>query len=777
MRDETDESEQLKYDGAYSHEAAIREILDAIQKSRDDYGPVFDVVLRNAAQICGAPLTSLLLLNEAGDRLVLKAMWGQPLEHFKIEEHDVPLDSPTNPAKAVREAKTAHVPDMVNSESYRKNDPVRRAVVDKDGIRSLLSVPLLKDGKAIGSIDLFRRESLPFSQRHIEMIEGFAQQAVIAIDNARQFRQVQMQLEREEATREILQVISQSRDDEMPVFETILKLAQRLCNADSAALMMTNKNRTHNKLKTRLGQQLFKDSVIDEWPLDSGQAHTEAVVRGTVIHEPDLRESKLYTEGDETRMVLVDKVGLRTALAVPLLHQGKAIGAFVLHRMKVARAFLDSEIQLIESFATQAVIAIENVRQFNEVRIRLERETATRSILEVIGKSRDNDEPVFQAVLENAARLCAADRAALMFPQAAESLLKMRYTVGQKIPVEISQPGWPIDGPHAPCLAYRSAKPVHIQDLKQSELYLKGDETQRILADEFGIRTVLAVPLLRDEKAIGVIILQRFQISRAFNDADIQLVETFARQAVIAIDSVEQFNALGKLNAELENRVEQQVEEIQRMSKLKRFLPSAVADTVISQGSDKLLSSHRSLLGVLFCDIRGFTAFCETAEPEETIEVLQTYHRELGRLINQHGAGVDHRMGDGIMVLFNDPLPCDDPAGDAVRLAIAMRERMVDLAKRWKRSGYQLGFGVGISLGYATVGLVGHEDRSDYTASGTAINLASRLCDEAEDGEILLSPKAQIAVEDDFETRSRGEMSLKGIRQPLEIFSLAKAIN
>ncbi|MHA6262216.1 adenylate/guanylate cyclase domain-containing protein [Arenibacterium sp. CAU 1754] len=171
--------------------------------------------------------------------------------------------------------------------------------------------------------------------------------------------------------------------------------------------------------------------------------------------------------------------------------------------------------------------------------------------------------------------------------------------------------------------------------------------------------------------------------------------------------------------------------------------------------------------------MRGFTAFCETAEPEETIEVLQTYHEEMGKLINAHGAGVDHRMGDGIMVLFNDPLPCDDPAGSAVRLAIAMGERMAELCAGWKRVGHRLGFGVGVSLGYATVGMVGFEGRFDYTASGTAINLAARLCDEAEDGEILLSPRASIAVEDDFATESRGEISLKGMRKPVEVFRLA----
>lgn len=144
----------------------------------------------------------------------------------------------------------------------------------------------------------------------------------------------------------------------------------------------------------------------------------------------------------------------------------------------------------------------------------------------------------------------------------------------------------------------------------------------------------------------------------------------------------------------------------------------------------------------------------------------------MGRLLQVHGAGVDHRSGDGIMVIFNDPLPCDDPAGDAVRLAQAMRARMQELCKDWRRLGHRLGFGVGISLGYATVGMVGSEGRYDYTASGTVVNLGARLCDRAEDGEILLSLRAATAVDDDFQTEAIGGVDLKGIREPVEVFRL-----
>ncbi len=402
-----------------------------------------------------------------------------------------------------------------------------------------------------------------------------------------------------------------------------------------------------------------------------------------------------------------------------------------------------------------------------------ERADATQEILEIISQTHGDEQPVFEAILENAARLCKAPHAFLQLRNEADTFLEvvaqnfatskfLDLLRAKPVPLLDNEGSISVRGLHA-------ENPTQYEDvrlLEGTDLY-----TPQLgyAIEAEGMRTALFVPLIATGEGIGVICLYKHDVA-PFQADEISLVQTFAAQAVIAIENVKQFKALEQLNAELGERVDEQVREIERMGRLKRFLPTAVADTVVSSGSEEMLRSHRALLGVLFCDIRGFTAFCETAEPEETIEVLQTYHEEMGKLINAHGAGVDHRMGDGIMVLFNDPLPCDDPAGDAVRLAMAMRERMVALCSGWRKLGHRLGFGVGVSLGYATVGMVGFEGRFDYTASGTAINLAARLCDEAQDGEILLSPRAHTAVEDEFSVESRGEISLKGIREPVEVF-------
>lgn len=400
-----------------------------------------------------------------------------------------------------------------------------------------------------------------------------------------------------------------------------------------------------------------------------------------------------------------------------------------------------------------------------------ERETAMREVLNVMSQSREDEARVFDIILQKAAALCDADQAGLQLVDESRSHFRLAADLGQKRTAFELGKEWPLDSSLSSAVVIRTGEIIHIPDYAETDLYKMGDPTAVHTVETEGTRSRLVVPLLQNGIAIGSISLSRHEV-RSFVPSEIELVETFAAQAVIAIENAKQFKALKQLNAELAERVEEQVGEIERVGRLKRFLPAAVADTVMASDSEHLLKTHRVMLGVLMCDIRGFTAFCETAEPEETIEVLQVYHEEMGKLINSHGAGVDQRIGDGIMVLFNDPIPCADPAKAAAKLALAMRDRMSGLCADWRKLGHRLGFGVGVSLGYATVGIVGFEGRIDYSASGTAINLAARLCDEANDGEILLSPRARIAIEADFQVEYRNEVNFKGIREPTEIFKL-----
>jgi adenylate cyclase len=238
----------------------------------------------------------------------------------------------------------------------------------------------------------------------------------------------------------------------------------------------------------------------------------------------------------------------------------------------------------------------------------------------------------------------------------------------------------------------------------------------------------------------------------------------------------EQAAQLEAWNRTLEQRVAAQVAEIDRLGTLKRFLSPQVAELIVSAGDERLLESHRREITVVFCDMRGFTAFAETSEPEEVMGVLRQYHQALGQLIFRHEGTVEHFAGDGVVVLFNDPLPCPDHTARAVRMAIAMRARIAELSAEWRRQGHELGFGVGIAQGYATLGTIGFEGRYDYAAIGPVANLASRLCDEAGDGEILISRRALAAVEDLVEAAPVGDLVLKGFTRPVTSYRILRLL-
>jgi len=222
----------------------------------------------------------------------------------------------------------------------------------------------------------------------------------------------------------------------------------------------------------------------------------------------------------------------------------------------------------------------------------------------------------------------------------------------------------------------------------------------------------------------------------------------------------------------LEQRVRLQVDELERLARLRRFLSPQVADWVMSTGEQSSLYSHRQQIVAVFCDLRGFTAFSETHEPEETIGILQTYHKLMGHLISQFEGMIDHRAGDGVMVIFNDPAPCPEPALRAIQMADAMRRHMLELAEQWSKWGYELGFGVGMAMGYATLGLVGDEDRFDYTANGSVVNLASRLCDEAIDGQILVSQRLYAEVVERVVAKFIANLSLKGFYHSVPAYNI-----
>jgi class 3 adenylate cyclase len=226
---------------------------------------------------------------------------------------------------------------------------------------------------------------------------------------------------------------------------------------------------------------------------------------------------------------------------------------------------------------------------------------------------------------------------------------------------------------------------------------------------------------------------------------------------------------LAAWNKTLEERVAAQLAELERMARLKRFFAPALAELIVSSGNEHILESHRRDIAVLFCDLRGFTAFAERAEPEEVMALLHDYHAALVPLIQRFEGTLDRFVGDGLMVYFNDPIPCPNPAERAVALAVAMRDAVAALAQSWRRHDYELGFGIGIAQGFATLGQIGFEGRFDYSAIGTVINTAARLCEAAKDGQILVTSRFAAAVAEAADVREIGPLPLKGLRRPLAV--------
>ena len=616
-------------------------------------------------------------------------------------------------------------------------------------------------------------------------MKSFASQAVIAIENTRLLKELQARtddlsesLQQQTATSEVLSVVSSSVGELEPVFTAMLESAARICGAQNATIYLRDGDVT--TVAAQFGP-MQGSPVGHHRQLDRGLVAGRAIIDARTVHVRDLTTSNDFPRGREIALGL----GHRATLGVPLIRDDVAIGAFLLRRSEAVE-FTPKQIELVTNFASQAVIAIENTRLLKELRQRtddlsesLQQQTASADVLKVISSSTGDVEPVFRILLENATRVCGAEfgtmnlyedgsfrRVALFNAPAAFAELQVAGA---------SRSPHPEGGLGT---TSRTRDVVHIEDLKTTTPYREGDPLTVALADLGGARTIVVVPMLRDEDLIGAVTIYRQEV-RPFTDKQIELLRNFASQAVIAIENArllgelrERTDQVAELNRGLEARVAEQVEELGRVGRLKRFLAPQLAELIVSQGDEKILESHRREIVVVFCDLRGYTAFTETAEPEEVLDFLREYHGALGPLVSQFEGTLDQFSGDGIMVFFNDPVPIPDPAERAVKMAVAMREAASSLTAAWRERGRELGFGAGIAQGYATLGQIGFSERSGYTAIGTVCNVAARLCGEAKDGQILLSQRVNVALKGSVATEQVGALALKGLTQPVVTYNV-----
>jgi class 3 adenylate cyclase len=610
-------------------------------------------------------------------------------------------------------------------------------------------------------------------------------------------------LEQPTATSEVLQVISSSLGDLKPVFEAMLQNAVQICAGRFGILWLHEEGHfrcaaLHNA-PAAFAEQFRRQPVVHLVPGAGLRALAET---RQVTQVADMATTQAYIEQHSPTIVAaVELGGVRTFVHVPMLKENNLIGAITVYRQEV-RPFGEKQIGLLKNFAAQAVIAIENARLVNELRQRtddltartsalaeaLEQQTATSDVLRVISSSPGDLERVFTTMLENATRICDAKFGNVYLWDGDV----LRLVAAYNTPVAFAErrkraPFRP--NPSHPFSRMVATKQVfHVPDVAALRAYKEGDPQLVEAVELGGIRTSLGIPMLKEDKMIGALLVYR-QEARPFNDKQIALLQHFAAQAVIAMENarllkelrerteqvVTQSEELIKLNQQLEQRVADQVGEIERMGRLRRFLPPQVADLIVASGSEKQLEGRRREITALFCDLRGFTGFTESADAEDVMALLRDYHAAIGEIIIKYNGTLERYAGDGVMVVFNDPVPVENPALQAVLMALELREAIGALTATWSRLGHEIGFGIGIAHGFATLGTIGFEGKFDYAAIGTVSNVASRLCDEAKPGQILISPRVLMKVENAVQVEPVGEFELKGIRRPLAAYNVISA--
>jgi signal transduction histidine kinase len=514
----------VEHDELLLQQAASAQILRVINASRGDLAPVLDAMLASAGRLCGVEMGAVAVRD--GDRLHYLATMGvsESYERF-LRESPQRIDRTTAAGRAILTGQVEYIRDLVADPEYAMMETVTLG-----GYRSLLGAPLIREGEAIGAIVLGRRDTQLLTERQIALVKTFADQAVIAMENARLLGELRESLEQQTATAEILRVISQSPTDVQPVLDAVAKAAVKFCGAEDAVVTMVEGTERINRAhEGRLSYTHGRRAVIDGTSLVG-----LAVLERRTMHVPDL----LAENAAEFTLArtLAREGGYRASLAAPMLREGEAIGALMLRKVQ-AKAFSDRQIALLETFAAQAVIAIENVRLFTELRESLEQQTATSEILSVISQSPTDVQPVLTAVAKAALRFCGAEDVGIFLREGEQYLMAAHE--GPMIP-EVGV-RYPLSRQTAPGQAMLDSRTAHFADIGAL------DSIEYAAARDFslrhGFKAAIAAPMLREGTSIGAITLRRSQAG-AFTPRQIELLETFAAQAVIAIENVRLFTEL-----------------------------------------------------------------------------------------------------------------------------------------------------------------------------------------------------------------------------------------
>ncbi len=504
---------------------AIAEVLQVINASPGDLSPVFDAMLHRARRLCEAAFGVLWAYE--GDRYRAAAVHGAPMAFVEFLRQPLPAhhDPGSGLERALRGEDLVINDDMAAEEIYRQGDPLRRAIADLGGARSHILVALRKDDTLLGAISIYRQQVRPFTDKQIALLQNFAAQAVIAIENARLLTETREALEQQTATAEVLQVINSSPGDLAPVFDAMLVKAMRLCGVDHAALELYDGERMH-AVAVHGASERFAETLRGGYPATESPASRSLLEGGRFVEITDAAQI------DHIAFRTAAEVdGIRTVLFVPLRRDDALLGMFAAARRE-ARPFTDKQIALLENFAAQAVIAIENARLLTETREALEQQTATAEVLQVINSSPGDLAPVFDAILEKAMRLCGVEYGDLELYDGTNFRAVATYGLSDAFAEQVRR-GYPgADNPATrPLIA--GERLTHIADLSAADFSKVFKEDP--VADE-AHQTLLCVPLRRDGRLLGMIASARKEV-RPFSEKEIALLENFAAQAVIAMEN------------------------------------------------------------------------------------------------------------------------------------------------------------------------------------------------------------------------------------------------
>jgi signal transduction histidine kinase/uncharacterized membrane protein len=537
---------------ALEQQTATSQVLQVISSSPGELEPVFETILANAIRLCQAKFGNLYLCEGEGFRTV--ALHGATPEYTEARRR-APLIRPaanTGLRRVLETNQVVQIADVQAVAGYLDN-PVQAPFAQLAGARSLLSVPMLKDDELVGAIEIYRQEVCPFTDKQIELVKNFANQAVIAIENTRLLNELRESLQQQTATSEVLQVISTSPGELEPVFKAMLENAVRICEASFGNLLLYEGDVFRHVALHNAPKSWAADSERDPVPpRRSARILYRVADTRQVAHVADIA-----AENPDEPIAKI--AGARTLLIVPMLKENDLIGAIAIYRQEV-RPFNDKQIDLVKNFAAQAVIAIENTRLLNELRESLLQQTATSEVLGVISGSPGELEPVFRAMLENATRICEA-KCGNLFLREQDSFRAVARHGAPAAYAEFRQREPVIDIRNHPDIPLarvaRTKEVVHIHDLAAEQAYIERNHPMVALVELAGARTLLTVPMLKEGELVGAIVIYRQEV-RPFNDKQIALVQNFAAQAVIAIENARLLNELRQRTDDLTESLQQQ---------------------------------------------------------------------------------------------------------------------------------------------------------------------------------------------------------------------------